>query len=82
MSSSLFTHHFYPSDSSCLILSLTTISARSGMTSQAMFFTTWSDINCTTRRAIRSTCSSVRSPEGAAAADAGWGAGSPVHRLR
>ena len=51
----------YSSVSSCRIRSFTTISARSGITSQAMLRTTWSDISCTTRRAMRSICSSVRS---------------------
>src|SRR5688572_25501368 len=47
--------------------SRTTISARSGMTSQAMFRTTCSDMSSTTRRAILSICSSERSdfPAGA-----------------
>src|SRR5262249_756888 len=46
------------SDSSCLIRSFTTISARSGITSHAMLRMTVSDISCTTRRAMRSTSSS------------------------
>src|ERR1043166_4933140 len=41
----------HASDSSWRILSFTTISAMSGMTSQAMFFTTSADNICTTRRA-------------------------------
>ena len=51
----------HASASSCRIRSFTTISARSGITSQAMLRTTWSDISSTTRRAMRSTCSSVSS---------------------
>src|SRR6266480_7836754 len=49
------------SDSSCRMRSLTTISARSGITSHAMLRTTVSDMSCTTRRAMRSTCSSESS---------------------
>src|ERR1043165_165590 len=52
----------HASDSSWRIRSLTSISAMSGITSQAMLRTTCSDISCTTRRAMRSICSSVRSP--------------------
>jgi len=71
--------------------SFTTDSARSGITSHAMLRTTCSDINCTTRRAMRSTCSSVSSPpdteallaagegDGAGSAGGGDGGGGGVH---
>src|SRR5436309_10039975 len=57
----------HASDSSCRIRSFTTISAMSGITSHAIFFTSSAESICTTRRAIRSMTSSGMSPENAAA---------------